>query len=77
MKKFKVGDVVKYCKEPTEKDWVGVGEIHIPFEIGAMLEVIVICPSSGALYFDDEHDGGGFFPKECFETVEPDFIFGI
>jgi hypothetical protein len=75
MEKFKVGDVVKYCKEPTEKDWEKVGEINIPFEIGAILEVTVICPSSGALYFDDEHNG--FFPKECFETVEPEFIFGI
>jgi hypothetical protein len=73
MEKFKVGDVVKYCKEPTEKDWKAVGEIHIPFEIGAMLEVTEICLMSGALCTDK----GGFFPKECFEKVEPDFIFGI
>ena len=75
MEKFKVGDVVKYCKEPTEKDWEAVGEINIPFEIGAMLEVTLICPSSGALYFDGNYEG--CFPKECFETVEPEFIFGI
>jgi hypothetical protein len=76
MEKFKVGDIVEYYKKPTKKDWEAVGEIYIPFEIGAILEVTDICPMSGALCTDK----GGFFPKECFRLVEkrePEFIFGI
>jgi hypothetical protein len=76
MEKFKVGDIVEYYKKPTYEDWGAVGEIYIPFEIGAMLEVTAIVPSSGAL----RTDKGGFFPKECFRLVEkrePEFIFGI
>ena len=77
--KFKVGDIVEYCKEPTYEDWVGVGEIPIPFGIGTTLKVTDMCPYSGALVTDKR----GFFPKECFRLVgkrgkrEPQFIFDI
>ena len=78
MSKFKAGDIVEYYKTPTGKNWVGVGEISIPFKIGSILTVCEVSSKTGALKF-----GGHsyyYYPKQCFRLVEqpePEFIFNI
>jgi hypothetical protein len=76
MSKFKVGDIVEYYKTPTGRDWVGVGEISIPFKIGSILTVCEVSSKTGALKIDDYY----YYPKQCFRLVEqpePEFIFNI
>ena len=78
MSKFKAGDIVEYYKIPTEKNWVGVGAVDIPFKIGSILTVYGISSRTGSLQFCD-HDYD-YYPKQCFRLVEqpePEFIFNI
>lgn len=75
---FKVGDLVEYYKEPTEKDWKGVGEVRINFKLGDKL--VVIGKGSEKTGSIVVKKNGYFYPKECFRLVserEPEFIFHI
>ena len=76
---FKVGDIVEYYKEPTEKDWDGVGEVLIPFKLGDKLKVIGKGGEQTGSVMVTKGERN-YYPKECFRLVEkeePDFIFGI
>jgi hypothetical protein len=78
MSKFKAGDIVEYYKTPTQKDWIGVGEISISFKIGSILTVYGVSSKTGSLQFGNADSY--CYPKECFRLVEkrePQFIFDI
>ncbi len=79
MSKFKAGDIVEYYKIPTVKDWIGVGEVDIPFKIGSILTVYSVSSKTGSLQFGNT-DSYYYYPKQCFRLVEqsePEFIFNI
>lgn len=61
---FKKGDKVKYIKEPTEVDWLDVGEVSIPFKINDILEVYGQNIHSSSIYFKEK---GFSYPNVCFE----------
>jgi hypothetical protein len=78
MSKFKVGDIVEYYKIPTERNWIGIGEVDIPFKIGSILTVYGVSSKTGSLQFGNA--GSYCYPKEGFRLVEkrePQFIFDI
>lgn len=64
-KEFKKGDKVKYTREPTEDDWKSIGEVHIPFKLGDILEVYY--STSKSVKFEEY---GYNFPIVCFELQE-------
>ena len=71
---FKKGDKVRYVKEPTEADWIGVGKVSIPFKINDVLEVYAQNSVSHSLVFENSNWG---YPVACFELYQETYKYEV
>ncbi len=62
---FKEGDKVRYVREPTKEDWLGVGEVAIKFRLGTTLTV-TYCSSRYIRLKDYPYT----HPTGCFELAD-------
>jgi hypothetical protein len=66
---YKKGDKVRVIKvEFTDKEWIGVGKVPVPFKIGDILTVDHIAENYVNPISFIEHDS--YYPKEGFEPID-------
>jgi hypothetical protein len=74
---FIIGDTVEFYREPTPKEWKGVGEIPIVVPPNTPVYIREISQRTGSLkvaYAETDTITFGWYPKEAFRFADPDYI---